>query len=258
MSRNGTIRTIVVDDEPLARQRLRKLLKGHPDIDLIAECANGPEAIAAISEHAPDLLFLDVEMPEVDGFEVLRAVSPGALPLVVFVTAHQQYAVKAFDVRALDYLLKPFDRERFETAIGRAKQRLRDDVLSEATRQVRALLDEVPSRSGWERIVVRSAGRVLLLPIREIDWVEAEAKYVRVHAGADAYLVRQAIGTLARRLDSRQFVRIHRSTIVNLERVKMLEPWFHGDYRVVLHDGTRLTLSRGCRKNLASLLNPPL
>jgi len=248
-----------VDDEPLARQRLRKLLKGDPEIDLVAECANGPDAIIAISEHAPDLVFLDVQMPEVDGFDVLQAIRPPRMPLVVFVTAHDRYALKAFDVHALDYLLKPFDRARFKAALERAKQRLRGDRRAEAGRQILALLEALRSSGTYlDRIVIRAGGRVILLRVEEIDWIEAETKYVHVHAGKNSYLFRQAIGALELRLDPRHFFRIHRSTIVNLDRVRVLEPWFHGDYHVVLRDGTQLTLSRGCRRKLAELLRSPI
>ncbi len=255
MTQSETFRAVVVDDEPLARQRLRKLLRADPEIEMVSECADGPEAIVAITEHAPDLVFLDVQMPEIDGFDVLRAIRPSRMPLVVFVTAHDRYALKAFDVHALDYLLKPFDRARFKAALERAKQRLRGDRRAEAGRQTLALLEAL--RSGaihLDRLVIRTGGRVILLRVEEIDWIAAETKYVRIHAGKDSHLLRQAIGALEPRLDPRRFVRIHRSTIVNLDRVKVLEPWFHGDYQVVLRDGTRLTLSRGCRRKLAQLL----
>ena len=259
MNADEAIRAVVVDDEPLARQRLRKLLKGDPEIELVAECADGAEAITAICRHAPDLVFLDVQMPEVDGFEVLRSVGPARMPLVVFVTAYDRYALRAFDVHALDYLLKPFDRERFAAALERAKQRLRGERRAEAGRKTLALLASLrPDAAPLERLVIRSGGRVFLLRVGEIDWFEAEAKYVRVHAGKASHLFRQAIGALEPRLDPRRFARIHRSTIVNLDRVKLLEPTFHGDYCVVLHDGTRLTLSRGCRTKLAELLRFPI
>ena len=248
------IRTLIVDDEPLARRKIRNLLKGDADIQVIGECGSAAEAVAAINHDQPDLLFLDIQMPDADGFTVLKSLD-GDLPLVVFVTAHDRYAVRAFEVHALDYLLKPFDRRRFESAVETAKARLNQGEGAEINKKTIALLEGIKATSSYlERILVKSNGRVLFVKTPEIDWIEAEGKYVRIHIGKQSYLHREAIGALEGHLDPKHFVRVHRSGIVNLDRVKELEPWFHGEYRVVLNDGTRIMLSRSCRKKLTDLL----
>ena len=244
------IRALIVDDEPLARRRIRKLLARDAEVQTIGECANGYEALDAIDEEMPDLVFLDVQMPEMDGFAVLQRFDGERLPLVIFVTAYDQYALRAFDVSAVDYLLKPFDRKRFEQALRKAKSRL---ATSERTL---ALLEEIRAQSTHlERLVVKSGGRAFFLKTEEIDWIEAEGKYVRLHAGPKSYLLRESIGTLGAQLDAKTFLRIHRSTIVNMNSVGELQPWFNCEYRVILRDGTQLMLSRGCRKRLGEMLN---
>jgi two-component system LytT family response regulator len=259
LSEARKIRALVVDDEPLARRRIRKLLAHDHEIETVGECADGYEAIAAINSRAPDLVFLDVQMPELDGFDVLSRLSVAQLPLVVFVTAYDQYALRAFEVSAVDYLLKPFDRARFDTALRRAKARLASERGSELTERTLALLEELRARaSHLERLMIKSGGRAFFLKTEEIDWIEAEGKYVRLHAGRESYLLREAIGSLEAQLDPKKFLRIHRSSIVNIDRVRELQPWFHQDYRVILRDGTELILSRSCRKKLAELLKLPL
>jgi two-component system LytT family response regulator len=258
MTSTKTIRTLIVDDEPLARRRIRRMLARHPDVDVIGECANGREAIAAIREQQPALVFLDVQMPEVDGFAVLDRISAEAMPLIIFVTAYDQYALRAFDVYALDYLLKPFDRRRFDQALQRAKSRLFNER-SDVSERALALLEELRAQqSHLERMVIKAGGRAFFLKTEEIDWVEAEGKYVRLHVGKESYLVREAISQIEAQLDPKRFLRIHRSTIVNLDRVRELQPWFHNDYRVILRDGTELMLSRSCRKRLGELLGNSL
>jgi two-component system, LytTR family, response regulator len=253
------IRALVVDDEPLARRRIRKLLSRDQDIEIIGDCANGYEAVDAITEHSPDLVFLDVQMPEVDGFAVLEGIEPGALPFVIFITAYDQYALKAFEVSAVDYLLKPFDRKRFERALQRAKSRLLSERGNELNQQTLALLQELRAKSRYlERMLIKSGGRAFFLKTEEIDWIEAEGKYVRLHFGRESYLLREGIGAIEGRLDPRRFLRIHRSAIVNIDRVKELQPWFHQEYRVILRDNTELMLSRSCRKRLAELLGDRL
>jgi two-component system LytT family response regulator len=253
------VRALIVDDEPLARERLKALLAGDPEIDLIGDCANGRDAIEEISVLSPDLVFLDIEMPEIDGFQVLESVAPEQMPLVVFVTAHGHHAVRAFEVHALDYLLKPYDRERFARTLQRAKERLVADARDATADRTQAMLSELnPHTRSRERLLIKVNDRMRLLRAEAIDWIEAEGKYVRVHAGGETYLLREAIGELSVQLDPRQFVRIHRSTIVNIDRIVELEPWFQGEYRVVLKDGTRLTLSRSCRKRLSALLGGSL
>jgi two-component system LytT family response regulator len=225
---------------------------------MIGECGDGPAAVAAISEHAPDLVFLDVQMPEVDGFAVLARLPEDRTPLVVFVTAWDQYALRAFEVAAVDYLLKPFDRRRFDQALQRAKARLAETA-GGLGRRTLALLEELRARaSHLDRLVIKAGGRAFFLKTDEIDWVEAEGKYVRLHVGRESHLLREPIGTLEAQLDPRRFLRIHRSTIVNIDRIRELQPWFHNEVRVILRDGTELMLSRGCRKKLSELLKVPL
>ncbi|HVG18598.1 MAG TPA: LytTR family DNA-binding domain-containing protein [Blastocatellia bacterium] len=247
------IRALIVDDEPLAREIVREMLRRDPEMEVVAEAANGLEALAAIEEHAPDIVFLDVQMPEMDGFGVLEAVSRDRLPAVIFVTAYDQYAVRAFEVHAFDYILKPFDWERFEDALGRAKAQIRrDDGLGQ---KLDALLQEMKRRPGHvERLIIKTNGRVIFLRTEEIDWIEAEGNYVRLHVGKDSFLQRETISGLEARLDGREFPRIHRSTIVNIDRVQELRPWFQGDYCVILRDGTQLPLSRNYWEKLKQLL----
>ena len=253
------IRTLLVDDEPLARQRLRALLTTDPDLDLIGECSDGRQAVAAVQQLRPDLMFLDVEMPALDGFGVLRALADGVLPVVVFVTAHDRYALKAFEVHALDYLLKPFDKGRFAASLQRAKAQVRLGKSAGMEQRLLALLDAVPPhRSLPERLVVKSSGRVSFVRVEDLDWIEAAGNYVRLHLGKDDHLLRESLGGLEAKLDPRRFVRIHRSTIVNIDRIRELAPTFHGDYQVVLKDGTELTLSRSCRDKLQETLGHAL
>jgi two-component system LytT family response regulator len=259
VSEGRKIRVLVVDDEPLPRRRILKLLAHDAEVETVGECADGYAAIAAINSHAPDLVFLDVQMPELDGFDVLARIGHARLPLVIFVTGYDQYALRAFEVSAVDYLLKPFDRRRFDTALSRAKSRFASGRDTELTERTLALLEELKAReSHLERLMIKSGGRAFFIKTEEIDWIEAEGKYVRLHAGRESYLLREAIGGLETQLDPKRFLRIHRSSIVNIDRVRELQPWFHQDYRVVLRDGTELILSRGCRKKLAELLKLPL
>jgi two-component system LytT family response regulator len=239
-------KTLIVDDEPLARERLRTLLARDPDIHIVGECGGGRSAIAAVAKHNPDLMFLDVQMPEIDGFAVIEAIGPGAVPAVVFVTAHDQYAVKAFEVHALDYLLKPFDSERFKNALRRAKRQL-EGGLSD---RLAALLRTTQP----QRFVIKNAGRITFLKVDEIDWIEAEGNYVRLHTGSESHLLRETMNGIEARLDARQFMRIHRSRIVNIDSIKELKPWFRGEYVVVLRGGEKLTLTRSYRDRLEQLV----
>ena len=253
------IRALVVDDEPLARRRIRKLLSRDTDVEVIGDCANGYEAIDAISRQSPNLVFLDVQMPEVDGFAVLEQIDKSAVPFVIFVTAYDQYALKAFEVSAVDYLLKPFDKKRFEQALQRAKARLSTEQGSDINQQTLALLQELKARTQHsERLLIKSGGRAFFLKIDEIDWIGAEGKYVRLHVGGESYLLREGMSVIENQLDPRKFLRVHRSSIVNIDRVKELQPWFNHEYRVVLKDGTKLILSRTCRKKLTDLLGEHL
>ncbi len=256
MREDAQIRTLIVDDEPLARAMLREMLARDADVEIVGECVNGHEAVEAIQSCAPDLIFLDVQMPEVGGFEVLEALkADGPMPHVIFVTAYDQYAVRAFEVHALDYLLKPFDRERFEASWQRARAQIIRERNGQLNERILSLLEELKAESNYlERLVIKSGGRIFFLETDEIDWVEAEGNYVSVHAGKKSHLIRETITNLESRLDPKKFLRIHRSSIVNLSRIQELQPWFHGEYHVLLQDGTQLTLSRNYRERLQEAL----
>jgi two-component system LytT family response regulator len=251
------IQALIVDDEPLARKKIRLLLEHEMDIEIIGECVNGPKAVVAIEKHQPDLLFLDVQMPGLDGFGVLQAIRPEQWPVIIFVTAYDEYALRAFEVHALDYLLKPFDQARFQTALTRARAQLHR--APDFNQQLRALLkDFKPEPKSLERLVIKTAGRVYFVSVSELDWIEAADNYVRLHTGSETHLLRETMNALETKLDPARFVRIHRSTIVNLERIKEMKPWFHGEYIVILRDGTQLTLSRRYRERLNGLLGDTL
>ena len=249
------IRAAIVDDEPLARRRIRNLLAEAADVEIVAECANGNEAIEALEESPPDLLFLDVQMPEVDGFDVLQAIGVGRVPAVIFVTAYDQFALRAFEANALDYLLKPFDDDRFAAALQRARERIRQQHGGDLDRRLQALLENVRGDHGYlRRLVVPSGHRSVFVRTEHIDWIEAERNYVRLHVGGKTHLLRENLTHVASALDPATFCRIHRSTIVNIDRIETVESLFHGEYQVVLHDGTRLTSGRSYRSNLNALM----
>ena len=249
------IRTIIVEDEPLARERLRNLLDTDDDIEVCAECADGRSAVEKITELEPDLLFLDIQMPELDGFGVLAELSMPKLPAVVFVTAYDQFALKAFEVHAVDYLLKPFDRQRFRDALQRAKTRITSAQSPPADEGLRALIADLrPDAKAVQKLAIKSAGRVTFVKVEDIDWVEAADNYVNLHSGTAEHLLRETMTSLSSRLPGEKFVRINRSCIVNLDRVKELQPLFHGEYTVILNDGTKLTLSRNYRSSLSCLM----
>lgn len=251
------IRVLIVDDEPLARERVRTLLEKEPGIELVGECADGVSAVQAIQALAPDVVFLDVQMPELDGFGVVEKLVGGKVPAVVFVTAHDQFALKAFEVHAVDYLLKPFDRERFLKALHRATDLARRRETGELSQRLSALLADVrpPARPAQlERIAVKSSGRVVFVKVEDIDWLEAADNYVSLHVGSEEHLQRETLSTLEAQLPPGKFMRISRSTIVNVDRIKELQPLFHGEYAVILRNGTKLTLSRSYRDKLDQLL----
>jgi two-component system, LytTR family, response regulator len=250
-SKNTHIRALVVDDEPLARDRLRMLLASENWLEIVHECADGMSAVTAIQKLRPDLVFLDVEMPGASGFDVIEAIGADRMPFVVFVTAYDKYAIRAFDVHAVDYLLKPFDRDRFHQALTRARQQLEQRSDGELERRLLALMKDLkPAQQRLERFVVKAGGRVFFVRSEEIDWIEAAGNYVKLHVGTDAHLFRETMNALEARLNPDTFYRIHRSHIVNIERVRELQPWFNGEYVVFLKNGTRLTLSRGYREKL--------
>ena len=255
MSDEAIIRAMIIDDEPLGRQKIRRMLKYEPDVQVIAELEGGPDAVEAIRKERPDLVFLDIQMPLQDGFELLKELGDEVKPKIIFVTAFDQYALKAFDTDAVDYLLKPFDRERFEKAM----QRARGDIARERSRGVDSRLMQVlhqlkTARVFPDRIVVRNGAHVLFVRTNEIDWVEAAGNYVRIHTTGKAYLLRETMSELLEKLNPDRFVRIHRSTIVNMECIKEMQPWFGGSYVVILTNGQRLSLSRSCRSELSAKL----
>ncbi|HJS24677.1 MAG TPA: LytTR family DNA-binding domain-containing protein [Pyrinomonadaceae bacterium] len=254
------IRTLIVDDEPLARRNLRVLLEKDPQIEIVDECRNGREAVKAINTLLPDLIFLDIQMPEMDGFDVLEHVGPEHIQAIIFVTAFDQYALKAFDVHALDYLLKPFDDERFAHALRRAKAQIEAHEINRLSKRLLALLEEreserkVDQKGYLTRLMIKDSGRVRLLKVDEIDFVEADGNYAKLHVGRATHLLREKMNDLEGRLDPARFVRIHRSIIVNLDRIKEMHPHFNGDYIVVLDNGRQLRLSRTRREHLEAKL----
>jgi len=249
------IRALIVDDEPPARDLIAQLLRDEPDVEVVGECANGRKAVAAIERLAPDLVFLDVQMPGLDGFGVLAELSVERWPLIVFVTAYDTHAVRAFEVHALDYLLKPFEYDRLHQAVQRARAQLsRRDGESHQS-QLLALLEDIQKQSeNWDRLAVRDSRRITFLKPDEIDWIEADGNYLRLHVGSKSYLLRQTMSTAETRLAPKKFLRISRSALVNLERVKEWQPLFHGDSVLTLEDGTRLTVSRVYRDNFDRLV----
>ena len=245
-------RVLIVDDEPLARERIRTLLEEDPAFELVGEAADGTTGAESIMALQPDLVFLDVQMPGADGFDVIDAVGADKMPFVVFVTAYDRYALRAFDVHALDYLLKPFDRERFREALARAQVQMdRNNTNGDLERRLAAIVQDLkPAKARTDRFVVKSGGRIFFVRTAEIDWIEAAGNYVKLHVGNDSHLIRETMNAVEAKLSPDMFVRIHRCHIVNIEQVRELQPWFNGEYVVFLKNGTRLTLSRGYRERL--------
>lgn len=251
-----TIRAIVAEDELVARQAITTMAKGY-GIDVLAACPDGPETIRNVAKHRPDLLFLDVQMPGMDGFEVLENLPSDSFGAVVFTTAHDTYAVRAFEHSAVDYLLKPFDEERFRKAVDRARSRLghasnNPEWIHQIARELR---EAQQARSGVQRLVIRTRGQMSLLRVDEIDWIEASHNYLKIHSGSDIHLLRETIKEIEARLPPDKFLRIHRCLIVNVDRIRRLEACGYGEYLVVLRDGKKLSLSRGYRENLNRLID---
>lgn len=281
---SNKIRTLVIDDEPAARRGVTMLLERDPDIVVVGEAVSGKDAVRKILAERPDLVFLDVQMPELNGFKVIEAVAAQHMPAVIFVTAYDQHALQAFEVNAVDYLLKPFEDDRFWAAVRRAKAeivRRQTDALSNKLSHLLSYLQTngAPGKDGSaapapapapaapapaadaitrERILLKSGGEIYFLKAEEIDWIEAEGDYMKFHAGGRVHLLRETMGNLEERLDAKRFIRIHRSTIVNIDRVKKLSPSFAGEYAVILHDGTKLRLSRGYHERLQELMRNAL
>ncbi len=246
-----------MDDERLARRRLRRLISTQTAFEVAGECAGGQEAVDFLRDHDVDVIFLDVQMPDLDGFSVLEQLGDRDLPLVVFVTAYDEHALRAFDVHAFDYLLKPFDPLRFSKTVDRVRSAISKRQLPDGgDSRLRELLQEVRTKpAASTRFAIKTPGRVFFVRQEEIDWVEAADNYVCLHVGSDTHLLRETMNSIEGRLDGEKFARIHRSTIVNLDRVKELRPWFHGEYVVVLREGTELTLSRSYRDKVLGVLN---
>jgi two-component system LytT family response regulator len=254
-----TIRALIVDDEPLARRRIRRLLRDHPDIDVVGDAGNVALALSGIQEQKPDLLFLDVQMPELDGFDLLAALPKRGAPRVVFTTAYDEYAVRAFEVHAIDYLLKPFSRARFDETIARVRSTLRDGQPESAQAALAAFFSRIAGgRPAVVRFVVKHDGRAIVVPPDQVTWIEADRNVVTLHTDRGPFTLGEGIARLESRLDPTRFVRIHRSTIVQLDRVVEVQPWFRGDAVVILRDGTRLTLSRRYRAKLSTALGQTL
>lgn len=271
-------RVLIVDDEPLARRRLREMMAEDPEVEVVAECGNGKDAVAAIHREEPDVVLLDIRMPELDGFGVVRTVGTDRMPAVIFVTASDAHAVRAFDVHAVDYVLKPVDQDRLFEAIRVAKDRVASARSGEATTgeeqdmraRLAALVAEVsaavaggrgtsaPAQPAAGRIAIKGDGRVIFVRTANVDWVEAMDNYVRLHVGRDAHVMRETMAHLEERLPPPTFLRIHRSTLVNVERIREIQPWFAGDYVLILADGTKLTTGRRYRATVKALLDRAL
>lgn len=259
------IRTVIVDDEPAARRGVRLLLERDGEIEIVGEAASGPDAAELIRREKPVLAFLDVQMPGCDGFETLARVGQAAAPVVIFVTAYDEHALRAFEVNAVDYLLKPYDDARFAAALRRAKDAVRHRAAEQVDERLHRLLSYLQTSSAvpaappaHERILVKSSGEIFFLKAEEIDWIEAEGDYMKFHVGGKTHLMRETMARLESRLNPQQFIRIHRSTIVNVDRMRKLSPSFAGEYAVVLQDGTKLKLSRGYHERIATLLKQSL
>ncbi len=261
----ANIKVLIVDDEPLARRSIRLLLERDENIDIVGECDNGSEAVELVRLKGPDLLFLDIQMPGMSGFDVLDALAEsGQLPVIIFVTAFDEHAIRAFEFNALDYLLKPFSDERFERSMERARSHIEQQEISDLSKKLLALAENLkngnlPAPEKTEaytyRFMIKAGGRISFVKAEEIDWIEAADYYVKLHVGAKGHLIRETMNELEKKMDPSMFARIHRSTIVNIDRIKELHPYFNGHYIVILDNGTKLKLSRSRREQLHHLMN---
>lgn len=252
---NEPIRALLVDDEPMARERVRALLANEPDIEIIGECVDGAEAIAAINSEHPDLVFLDIQMPYADGFSVLRSIDSDHMPSVVFVTAYDDFALRAFEVNAVDYLLKPFDEDRFAESLARARRWLGEP---NAARQkaMQGLAEEAKAaKAPMTRIAVRGAGQIRFIKVTEIDWIESDGNYVKIHIDGASHIIKKTLSYLEERLDPEKFFRVHRSALVSLEKVDRIEKWFQGDYVALLENGAKVPVSRRRYKDFSERIS---
>jgi two-component system, LytTR family, response regulator len=253
----SVIKTLIVDDEPLARKRIKQLLAGETGIEIVGECGDGKSAIAALRDLQPDLVFLDVEMPGASGIKVLEKSEPTELPAVIFVTAYDEFTIKAFDFHAVDYLLKPYSEDRFREALNRARRQVGQKNKHAVTERFADLFDYLKLNQNYlKRVIVNAKNRLITLPVDEIDWIETYGNYLKIHTRGKSYLLRETMNNLSSRLDPEKFVRIHRATLINLDRVKEFQPMFGGQYTVVLRDGTELTLSRNYRQEVMRRFEP--
>lgn len=254
------VRALIVDDEPLARRTIRELLCKDPDVEIVAECSSGLEALAFMAKQLPDLLFLDIQMPGLNGFETLAKVQPEKIPAIVFVTAYDQHALKAFEVHAVDYLLKPFTDERFEEMLKQAKDRIELKEIQSISKSLLSLVGDAISLSGnkkkdfLNRFMIKVDERVIIIKALDVDWISAEDYFIKLHVSGKSHLLRMSMNELEQKLDPEAFLRVHRSTIVNFDRLKELRQTATGEYVVVLRDGTKLKLSRSRRARLQQLL----
>jgi len=249
-------RIVIVDDEPIAREGIRTQLLREPEVEIVAECVDGLEAVETIRELSPELLFLDVQMPGMSGFEVMQTVGVEVVPAVIFVTAYDKYALQAFDVNAVDYLLKPFDAERFQKAFQRALVQIQRSTTATINENLKALLETIkPGARYLDRLVVKSKGRIFFLPVSEIDWIESADNYVSLHSARETHLIRETLTSLEAKLNPQEFLRIRHSAIVNVKRIRELRPLFKGEYEIWLQNGAKLTSSRRYRQRLEELLN---
>jgi two-component system LytT family response regulator len=253
-SRDLRVKVLIVDDEPLARDRIREMLTDYPEMEVVAEARNGREAIESIESHAPDLVFLDVQMPDFNGFDVLQNLKVDRMPLIIFVTAYDQHAIHAFEVHAIDYLTKPFDRKRFAEAIDQAKIFMRGTEESDTARIMKMLQDFKVGPRYLERFAVKNGEKTFFIRSEDVDAIEAQGNYVRLNLANSSHLVRETLNNIEAQIDPRVFVRIHRRTIVNINRVKELQTWARGEYRVVLQNGTHYSLSRGYREHFDNFI----
>jgi len=260
MATQANIRVAIVDDESHARARLRQLLKDQPGFEVIAECSNGQQAVECVRTHAPDVVFLDIQMPRLNGLQVCEALAVSGvkpLPIFVFVTAYDEFALKAFEVHAIDYLLKPFDQERFAKCLEQVRTQVAYKARAGSNQGLDALLETLREKSKYpDRLVFKQNGKVIFLRPEHIDFVEADGNYVKLHAGRDMHHLRETMASIEAQLAPDRFIRISRSTLVNLDRIKELQPMFYGDYVVVLHDGAKLNLTRNYRDRIEALLGP--